>query len=94
MDKAEYFIHGALPNLRVKKISNSFQEIIEAARIKAKHPLSYSDCFVREPNFCLLVITRKYFSLDRGIIGCPGECVHISVREAVAKARMEEQEEK
>jgi hypothetical protein len=25
----------------------------------------------REPTFCLLVITAKYFSLDRGNIGCP-----------------------
>ncbi len=33
-------------NLRVKKISNTFQDIIEAAKIKAKHPLSYADCFV------------------------------------------------
>jgi len=83
-----------LPNLPVKKISNTFEDIIEAAKIKAEHPLSYADCFVREPIFCLFEITRKYFSLDRGIIGCPGERVHTSVREAIAKARMEEQEEK
>lgn len=25
---------------------NTFQDIIEAAKIKAKHPLSYADCFV------------------------------------------------
>jgi len=45
IDKAEYFIHGVLPSLPIKKISNSFQDIIEAARIKAKYLLSYADCF-------------------------------------------------
>ena len=46
MDNAEYFVHSVLPNLPIKKISNTFQDIIEAARIKAKHSLSYADCFV------------------------------------------------
>ena len=45
MDKAEYFVQSVLPNLPIRKISNTFQDIIEAARIKAKHPLSYADCF-------------------------------------------------
>jgi len=45
IDKAEYFIHTVLPNLPITKISNTFQDIIEAAKIKAKHPLSYADCF-------------------------------------------------
>ena len=45
MDKAEYFVHSVLPNLPIKEVSNTFQDIIEAARIKAKHPLSYADCF-------------------------------------------------
>lgn len=46
IDEAEYFIHNILPNLPIKRISNSFQDIIEAAKIKAEHPLSYADCFV------------------------------------------------
>ena len=45
IDKAEYFIYTVLPNLPITKISNTFQDIIEAAKIKAKHPLSYADCF-------------------------------------------------
>jgi uncharacterized protein len=45
MDNAEYFVHSVLPNLPIKKISNTFQDIIEAARIKAKQALSYADCF-------------------------------------------------
>ena len=45
IDKAEYFIYTVLPNLPITKISNTFRDIIEAAKIKAKHPLSYADCF-------------------------------------------------
>ena len=45
LDKAEYFIHTVLPNLPITKIANTFQDIIEAAKIKANHPLSYADCF-------------------------------------------------
>jgi ribonuclease VapC len=26
-------------------VSNSFEDIIEAARIKADHPISFADCF-------------------------------------------------
>jgi len=46
IDKAEYFVHTVLPNLPIKKIANTFQDVIEAAKIKANHPLSYADCFV------------------------------------------------
>ena len=45
MEEAEYFIHSILPNLPIRKISNTFQDVMEAAKIKAKHPLSYADCF-------------------------------------------------
>lgn len=45
MDKAEYFVHTILPNLPITKKANGFQDIIEAAKIKANHPLSYADCF-------------------------------------------------
>ena len=46
IDGAEYFIHNILPNLPIQRISNSFRDVIEAAKIKAEHPLSYADCFV------------------------------------------------
>ncbi|MBI5598760.1 MAG: type II toxin-antitoxin system VapC family toxin [Deltaproteobacteria bacterium] len=45
MDKADYFMETVLPNLPIRIISNSFEDIIEAARIKAVHPISYADCF-------------------------------------------------
>ncbi len=45
MDQAEYFVHTILPNLPLVKRSNTFQDVIEAAKIKAAHALSYADCF-------------------------------------------------
>jgi len=45
MEEAEYFIHSILPNLPIRKISNTFRDVREAARIKAKYPLSFADCF-------------------------------------------------
>ncbi len=43
--QAEYFIETILPNLPIEIISNSFNQIIDASRIKANHPISYADCF-------------------------------------------------
>jgi len=45
MEKAEYFLHTVLPNLPIKKRANTFQDVIEAAKIKAHHSLSYADSF-------------------------------------------------
>lgn len=44
-DKADYFISVIFPSLPINHVSNSLQEVIEAARIKAKYSLSYADCF-------------------------------------------------
>lgn len=44
--QADYFIETVFPNLPIDIISNSFNEIIDASRIKANHPISYADCFV------------------------------------------------
>jgi len=45
IDQAEYFIHTILPSLPITPIGNTFQDILEAAKIKATHSLSYADCF-------------------------------------------------
>lgn len=45
LDKAEYFINAILPNLPIIKIGNAFSEVIQAAKIKARYPISYADCF-------------------------------------------------
>jgi ribonuclease VapC len=43
--QAEYFLDTILPGLPIAPVSNNFESVIEAARIKAQFPLSYSDCF-------------------------------------------------
>lgn len=43
--QAEYFLDTILPGLPITLVSNNFESVIEAARIKAEYPLSYSDCF-------------------------------------------------
>lgn len=45
-EQADYFLETVLPSLPIKIVSNSFEDIIEASKIKAKYPISYADCFV------------------------------------------------
>jgi predicted nucleic acid-binding protein len=44
-EKADYFLETILPGLPISVVSNGFEDIIAAARIKAEHPLSFADCF-------------------------------------------------
>ena len=46
VEKAEYFVNTVLPNLPIKVVPNTLQDVLEAARIKATHSISYVDCFV------------------------------------------------
>lgn len=45
IEKAEYFISTILPTLPITHKANTFEDVLEAARIKADYPLSYADCF-------------------------------------------------
>ncbi len=45
MEKAEYFISTIFASLPIQNVANTFQDVLEAARIKANHSLSYTDCF-------------------------------------------------
>lgn len=45
LEQAEYFLNVVLPNLPITKIANALKEVIEAAKIKARYPISYADCF-------------------------------------------------
>jgi predicted nucleic acid-binding protein len=45
MEKAEYFISTIFTSLPIQDVANTFQDVLEAARIKANHSLSYADCF-------------------------------------------------
>jgi len=42
---AEYFLSVILPGLPISVLDNSFDNVIAAARLKAKHALSFADCF-------------------------------------------------
>ena len=42
-EKSEYFLDTILKSLPIAIVPNNFQHIIEAARIKAEYPLSFTD---------------------------------------------------
>ena len=44
-NNADYLIEIILPSLPIEIISNSFVQIIDAAKLKAHYPLSFADCF-------------------------------------------------
>lgn len=44
-EKAEYFLDTILVALPIIAIPNNFEYVIDGARIKAEHPLSFCDCF-------------------------------------------------
>ena len=44
MEQAEEFLHR-LETLPIQPIVNSFADVLEAARIKARFPISYADAF-------------------------------------------------
>ena len=44
-EKADYFLENILPGLPITTVSNDFQQVIDAARLKAEYSLSFADCF-------------------------------------------------
>ncbi len=42
---ADYFLTVIFPGLPVSVLENSLEDVIDAARLKAIHSLSYADCF-------------------------------------------------
>ena len=46
LEIADYFLQNILGALPIKPLSNSFSEVIEAAKIKAQYPISYADALV------------------------------------------------
>jgi predicted nucleic acid-binding protein len=44
-EKADYFLQTILQSLPIVVVSSDFDDVIEAAKIKAEHPLSFADCF-------------------------------------------------
>lgn len=45
IESADFFIQIILPSLPILMVENSFQDVIEAAKIKAEFAISYADCF-------------------------------------------------
>jgi ribonuclease VapC len=45
VQEAEYFLDTVLVGLPILLVQNDFQDVIDAARIKAEYPLSFADCF-------------------------------------------------
>ncbi|HDH13114.1 MAG TPA: type II toxin-antitoxin system VapC family toxin [Nitrospirae bacterium] len=45
LQMAEYFINVIFPSLHVTSLTNSLNEVLEAAKIKSRHSMSYADCF-------------------------------------------------
>lgn len=43
--EAEYFLETILVGLPIEIVQNDFQDVIDAARVKAEYPLSFGDCF-------------------------------------------------
>jgi predicted nucleic acid-binding protein len=69
--QAEYFLSVILPSLPVTVVDNSFEDVIEAARLKAAHALSFADCFaaataVRE-RAALVTGDREFEKLGRAL---------------------------
>jgi uncharacterized protein len=44
-EQADAFLNVILPSLPITVLSNSFEHVIEASRIKARYTLSFADCF-------------------------------------------------
>jgi ribonuclease VapC len=44
-EEADYFLETILAALPITTVSNTFDDVIEAAKIKAEYPLSFADCF-------------------------------------------------
>ena len=66
---AEYFQSVILPSLPVNIVENSLDDVIQAARIKAEHSLSFADCFaaataIRE-GACLVTGDPEFKKLEK-----------------------------
>ncbi len=44
-EKAEFFLDTVLAGLPILILPNNFEDVMNAARLKAEHPLSFADCF-------------------------------------------------
>lgn len=71
LEQADYLIDTIIPNLPIKLVSNTFDDIIAASRVKSKHSIPYADCFavataIREK--AVIVTGDPDFKLVEGIV--------------------------
>jgi len=46
IERADYFVNTILPSLPIETVPNTLKDVIETARIKSAHSISFADCFV------------------------------------------------
>jgi ribonuclease VapC len=67
--KAEYFLDTILAGLPISMISNDFNAVISASKIKAQYALSFSDCFVvataQRENAVILTGDPEFKNVDK-----------------------------
>ena len=66
--KAEHFLNAILAQLRIKTVANDLEAVIRAAKIKARHSLSYADCFAvataQKENAVLFTGDREFKAVE------------------------------
>lgn len=69
--EADYFLNVILPSLPITVVDNSFEQVIEAARLKAAHALSFADCFAAataaRERAALVTGDREFEKLGRAV---------------------------
>jgi len=68
-EKADYFTETILASLPILTVSNGFADVINAAKIKAEHPLSFADCFAvdtaRKYNAVIMTGDPEFKNIDQ-----------------------------
>ncbi len=68
-EQAEYFLDTVLAGLPISMISNDFKAVIAASEIKARHALSFADCFAvataQRENAVILTGDPEFKNVDK-----------------------------
>ena len=67
--QAEYFLDTVLAGLPISMISNDFNAVIAASKLKARHALSFADCFAvataQRENAVILTGDPEFKNVDK-----------------------------
>lgn len=68
-EQAEYFLDTILAGLPIAIVSNDFSSVVSASKIKARHALSFADCFAvdtaRRENAVILTGDTEFKSVEK-----------------------------